>query len=202
MVELDKKKELILQGAIKRFCHFGINKTSMAEIADDLSVSKPALYYYFPDKQSLIVAVIKNVSSAYLDRVEKTFLEFTDREKAFMSLIDLRRIFFEKYFMLHIEEEYSDANLKDRGFVELIHKIMDREKGIIASNFQRGIANGELGDIEPVKTAELFLDTLKGLRACMRSDKMIFPDADTFELTFCKMKDVARIFLNGIKRHS
>lgn len=202
MVELDKKKELILQGAIKRFCHFGINKTSMAEIADDLSVSKPALYYYYPDKQSLILAVTENISSSYLENVEQIFLEVSDLGDALMSLIDLRRRFFEKYFMLHMEEEYSDAYLKDKGFVQLIHKIKDREKTIIAASFQKGIALGEIGDIDPVKTAELLLDTLKGFRACMRSEKMIFPDADTFELAFCKMKEVACIFLNGIKRHS
>ncbi|WP_262496286.1 TetR/AcrR family transcriptional regulator [Daejeonella oryzae] len=43
--------------AIKRFCHFGISKTSMAEIAEDLSMSKTAMYYYFPDKQNIILAV-------------------------------------------------------------------------------------------------------------------------------------------------
>ena len=64
MVEADKKSELILEGAIKRFAHFGINKTSMAEIAEDLSLSKPALYYYYPDKQSLILAVAERLITA------------------------------------------------------------------------------------------------------------------------------------------
>ena len=61
MTESDRKRGLILDGAIKRFSHFGINKTTMAEIAEDLSVTKPALYYYFPDKQSIIVAVADKI---------------------------------------------------------------------------------------------------------------------------------------------
>jgi AcrR family transcriptional regulator len=52
MVETDKKRDVIIEGAIKRFIHYGINKTTMNEIAEDLSVSKPSLYYYFPDKNS------------------------------------------------------------------------------------------------------------------------------------------------------
>lgn len=57
MAETDKKRELIIEGAIKRFIHYGINKTTMNEIAEDMSVSKPSLYYYFPDKTSLILGV-------------------------------------------------------------------------------------------------------------------------------------------------
>ncbi len=44
MAETDKKRDVIIEGAIKRFIHYGINKTTMNEIAEDLSVSKPSLY--------------------------------------------------------------------------------------------------------------------------------------------------------------
>ena len=203
MSETDKKSDLILEGAIKRFCHFGINKTSMSEIAEDLSLSKPALYYYYPDKQSLIVAVADKISSAYADEVEVIFKKISTLEDALMDLIELRRNFFLKYFMLHMEEEYSDAYLKDPTLIQVMHKVKKREIGIIAASFQAGIENGEILEIDAFKTTELLLDTLRGLRSsCMRSEKMILPDADAFEQVFCKQKEVARIFLKGIKNHS
>lgn len=202
MVEADKKSELILEGAIKRFAHFGINKTSMAEIAEDLSLSKPALYYYFPDKQSLILAVAERISTEYLDNVEKTFLEYSNLDEALMNLIELRRNFFQKYFMLHMEEDYSDAYLKDPAFINLMHNTKQREVGIIAQGFQRGINQGEIRNIDTIRTSELLLDTLRGLRSCMRSEKVIFPDADSFEQVLNKQKEVARIFLYGIKNYS
>ncbi len=64
---MDKKKEQIIEGAIKRFTHYGISKTTMNEIAEDLSVSKPSLYYYFPDKGSLVLGVISKIFSDYFD---------------------------------------------------------------------------------------------------------------------------------------
>ena len=201
MVEADKKRELILEGAIKRFSHFGINKTSMSEIADDLSVTKPALYYYFPDKPSLIVAVADRISSIYLQEVEKIILEISDREAALMNIIELRRNFFQKYFMLHMEEDYSDAYLKDPSLIELLQSIKSREAAIIAQSIQKGVDQGELLDIDALKTTELLLDTLRGLRSCMKSEKL-FPDASSFEEILNKQKDVARIFLNGIKNHA
>lgn len=201
MVEADRKRELILEGAIKRFSHFGINKTSMSEIADDLSVSKPALYYYFPDKQSLIVAVADRISSTYLEEVEKIILEIADREEALMNIIELRRKFFQKYFMLHMEEDYTDAYLKDPALIELLQNIKNREAAIIARSIQKGITEGALLNIDALKTTELLLDTLRGLRSCMKSEKL-FPDTASFEEVLNKQKDVARIFLNGIKNHA
>ena len=202
MVVADKKKELIVEGAIKRFSHFGVNKTSMAEIADDLSLSKPALYYYFPDKLSLIIEVADKISGTYLDDVESTFLKTDGLESALMNLIEIRRNFFQKYFMLHMEEDYSDAYLKDPALVKLMQSIKDREVKIIGQGFQASISSGELREIDPVKTTELLLDTLRGLSSCMRSEKMILPDSAALEQVYRKQKEVAVIFLNGIKNHS
>jgi hypothetical protein len=146
------------------------------------------------------VAVAERISSAYLDNLEKTFLEISDREEALMTLIELRRNFLEKYFMLHMEEDHSDAYLKDPAFIQLIHRIKAREAGIIAGSLQTGIDQGEILELDATKTAELLLDTLRGLKACMRAEKMIFPDVDTLDQAFNKMKAVTRIFLNGIKK--
>ncbi|NEU09658.1 TetR/AcrR family transcriptional regulator [Flavihumibacter sp. R14] len=202
MVEADKKRELIIEGAIKRFSHFGVNKTSMAEIAEDLSLSKPALYYYFPDKQNLILGVTGKIISEYLCDVEKNFEAYSNQEDALMNLIEIRRNFFQQYFMLHMEENYSDAYLRDNAFIQLMCTAKEKEVSILAGSLKKGIAKGELREIDTVRTAELLLDTLRGLRSCMRTEKMIFPDSSAFEDILNKQKEVARIFLYGIKNHS
>src|SRR6187431_1062469 len=60
----DQKKNLIIEAAQKRFAHFGVGKTTMNEIADDLSLSKASLYYYFPDKLNLYAAVLQKIIEA------------------------------------------------------------------------------------------------------------------------------------------
>ena len=44
----DEKRSRILEVAKRRFSHYGLAKTTMAEIAKDLAFSKALLYYYFP----------------------------------------------------------------------------------------------------------------------------------------------------------
>src|SRR3982750_3995477 len=66
----DVKKEKILEAAYERFLHYGYSKTTMNEIAGDLSMSKALLYYYFPDKSELYMAVMRKLANDYLKVLE------------------------------------------------------------------------------------------------------------------------------------
>jgi AcrR family transcriptional regulator len=48
----------ILRAALKRFAHGGYAATSVQQIVSDAQVSKPSLYYYFPDKAGLFQALV------------------------------------------------------------------------------------------------------------------------------------------------
>ena len=64
-VESHVKQEQIVEAAIRRFSHFGIAKTTLTEIADDLTITKQVLSYYFPDKQRLVEAVSVKLAMDY-----------------------------------------------------------------------------------------------------------------------------------------
>jgi AcrR family transcriptional regulator len=51
-------REGILRAALKRFAHSGYAAASVAQIVSDARVSKPTLYYYFPDKAKLFEALV------------------------------------------------------------------------------------------------------------------------------------------------
>ena len=71
------KLETILEAAGKRIATHGFEKTTMQEIATDLEISKAALYYYFPDKESLFSAVVEREMEEFFSLVRK----MTDRLK-------------------------------------------------------------------------------------------------------------------------
>jgi AcrR family transcriptional regulator len=48
----------ILNAALKRFARCGYAAASVQQIVTDAGVSKPALYYYFPDKAALFQALV------------------------------------------------------------------------------------------------------------------------------------------------
>lgn len=50
----DKSKYIILDNALECFYQYGINGTTIADIAREAGVNKALVYYYFSDKQGLL----------------------------------------------------------------------------------------------------------------------------------------------------
>jgi AcrR family transcriptional regulator len=200
MVETDKKRELIIEGAIKRFIHFGINKTTMNEIADDLSVSKPSLYYYFPDKTSLILGVIEKVFNDYFELVSTENVENRPIEKTLVSLIEIGHRFFQKYYMLHlsggVDSSFNSAEVR-----EFISAMKKKSKQLHASIFQAAADRGEIEMDDIDKTAELFMSSQAGMTSLciMHGSKDLFPGKKELKCTLEAQIQLCKIFIKGIR---
>nr|WP_205297171.1 HTH-type transcriptional regulator RutR [Pantoea multigeneris] len=60
------KRSAILQAALSFFSQFGIHGTSLDKVAERADVSKTNLLYYFPSKEALYVAVLKEILDIWL----------------------------------------------------------------------------------------------------------------------------------------
>src|SRR5437588_12497853 len=84
----DIKREKILESAFQQFLHYGYSKTTMNEIAGALSMSKALLYYYFPDKSQLYIAVTRKLANDYIKTLKDNLSQIDDLKEAFVSQID------------------------------------------------------------------------------------------------------------------
>ncbi len=60
------KRAAILEAALTFFSQFGIHGTSLDKVAELADVSKTNLLYYFPSKEVLYVAVLKQILDVWL----------------------------------------------------------------------------------------------------------------------------------------
>ncbi|WP_428945783.1 HTH-type transcriptional regulator RutR [Pantoea sp. FN060301] len=60
------KRRAILSAALSLFSHYGIHGTSLDKVAEGADVSKTNLLYYFPSKELLYVAVLKEILDVWL----------------------------------------------------------------------------------------------------------------------------------------
>src|ERR1700747_2790985 len=89
----DIKREKILEASHQRFLHYGYSKTTMNEIAGDLSMSKALLYYYFPDKSQLYIAVMRKLANEYIGLLKDNLEKITDLKEAIIFQIDTHHNF-------------------------------------------------------------------------------------------------------------
>ena len=60
------KRHAILAAALEFFSQFGLHGTSLEKVAERADVSKTNLLYYFPSKEELYIAVLKDLLDVWL----------------------------------------------------------------------------------------------------------------------------------------
>lgn len=192
------KQTQIVEAALRRFSHFGIAKTTLTEVADDLALTKQVLSYYFPDKQSLVTAVIEKLTLDYTDRLKTEMEKAQSVKAALLKLTEVKGYFFEKYFMLAAQADHLEL-AKHQSHQSLRKAVAEKELPLLAGLFERGVKSGELKALDAQKTGELLLDTLYAFSRCVK-EKGALPDADAFREVLTKQQDVIRLFYQGLKR--
>lgn len=200
MSGLDKsnKVQIIIETAQKRFGLFGIEKTSMQDIADDLKLSKASLYYYFPDKESLYKAVIEKEQNEFIKEITEKVLSINEPDSLLREYVTTRLSYFRTLLNLGRLRLEAYSDLKPV-FRETMIQFKEKEKGIILKIFNDGI-NKEVFFIQDVdKTASLFLDLLKGLRISVVNDKKtLFIEDEEYDKLLYNTVAFTDIFIKGL----
>ncbi|WP_017259695.1 TetR/AcrR family transcriptional regulator [Pedobacter arcticus] len=201
MDQQDQKREQIIDAALKRFAHFGLNKTTMNEIAGDLNFSKALLYYYFPDKLSLYAAVLEQVFAEITEVIDKALQDAKTPESAIKIYIEARKSFLEKYFPILDFNKFLNAE-KYQVLKKLLNKSNESEIGHIKNIIQIGInaGNYQVKDIEYI--AKLLFDAILGVRIIyINTAQVQFGiDKDFLNMISNRQKDIMSIFLKGLEK--
>jgi TetR/AcrR family transcriptional repressor of mexJK operon len=194
----DIKKEKILESAYNRFLHYGYSKTTMNEIAGDVSMSKALLYYYFPDKSQLYVAVMQKLADDYLKLI-KSCGEFSSLEEAFTVQLNNKNNFILKNYNFFDFFRLNEQNLPD-DIWNIIGHIHEAEIESLSNCIINEVAKGIIKPIDdPKAIVDLLLDALHGVRVSAFSQKkMHFPQKDQMDEIHQKRLQLVKIFVKGL----
>jgi len=194
------KVQIIIEASQKRFGLFGVEKTSMREIADDLKLSKASLYYYFPDKESLYKAVVEKEQKEFIDKITERILSIEEPEQLLREYSISRLSYFRTLLNLSRLRLEAYSDLKPV-FRETIQIFKEKEKEIIKKIFNKGIKNGIFYINDSDQTASLFLDLLKGLRVTVVNEKeTMVIEQDEYDLLLEKTIAFTNLFIKGLKQ--
>jgi TetR/AcrR family transcriptional regulator len=195
----DQKQEVIIEAAIKRFAHFGVTKTTMNEIAADLSLSKASLYYYFPDKLNLYAGVLQTITENGAKEDEQEIANEKDPFKAIIYFLEKRTDFIIKYHnILEYLKTFSPSSIPAELQPVFTH-LKKRELQRLTLIIEKGVQSGLFKIKDSKKTAELFFDFLEGFRTSfLINSPNFFPDKKQFQAILKKESEFSIIFFNGL----
>ena len=197
----DIKREKILEASYQRFLHYGYSKTTMNEIAGDLSMSKALLYYYFPDKSELYMAVMRKLAGDYLKRLENKFDQFNELREAFLFQVNTHHDFIVSNYNFFDYFRLNEQNLPDTIW-ETIGHIREAEVKLLANAIQSEIDKDNIRPAAgPAEIVEVFLDALHGIKVggSVPHKKMNFPHREDLEEIHKKRLLLIDIFVKGLK---
>lgn len=196
----DEKRLKILETAKRRFAHYGMAKTTMAEIAKDLSFSKALLYYYFPDKSSLYAAVLEHVVEELEEDIARSIQNVNSVSESIVIVLEKRMEFVKKYYYIL---EYTILMRKDLSseLDQLLIDSFENQRQVIKNVFRKGVERGELMDVDLGEISKIFLFSSMGMRLVVVKDlkSSFIPNKEEFDAILAMQKKMAAIFIRGLK---
>jgi TetR/AcrR family transcriptional repressor of mexJK operon len=195
----DIKREKILEASYQRFLHYGYSKTTMNEIAGDLSMSKALLYYYFPDKSQLYMAVMRKLANDYLKLLEDNIDTFGDLKQAFVFQINTHHDFIVNNYNFFDFFRLNEQNLPDMIW-EIVGMVHAAELNLLSRSIATEIGRGTIKPIEnPEEVVDLLLDALHGIRVgAISQKKTSFPRKEHLDEIHAKKLLLIDIFIKGL----
>lgn len=191
------KQETIIEAALKRLSHFGFAKTTFTDIARDLGITQQSLYYYFPDKKTLIRAVVNNVIEEYVSKLEAVLSGHSPLSKKLRGMVEIKEEFFEKYYML-VTDQPQESFYGNDELAQLMGHTKKRQQQLVAHQLQKAIETKEIRKVNVNKTADLLLDAIDAMQEVLRYHAII-PDEQSIKEVFQKQKELITIYVDGLK---
>ena len=146
---MDEKSARILNAARRRFERFGVKKTTMDEICQDVGISKKTLYEYFSSKEDLFVSTFINEALKNRDLTMEMLQGLEDPlekvQKLFRFAVNRQ---WNKSFMIRVlqdEDRLYHFFLKDKYRLQVEEGVLSFIEGILKSGV-------ELGKFRPMNT--------------------------------------------------
>jgi AcrR family transcriptional regulator len=196
---LSDKANQIVDVAQKRFGLYGLEKTSMREIAEDLNLTKGSLYYYFPDKEHLYLAVIEKEQDLFIRYLEETVSMISEPDELLLKYVEARIHHFRSLLNLSHLRANAYKGLRP-AFQDKWMIFLEQEVGLISKILTKGLEQGEFFIDNVDSTARLYLDLLRGLRQSMLSQKeLMLITEEEYELLVQKSTRFTGLFIKGLK---
>lgn len=145
----------IIEAANKVFLKYGVDGTTMSQIAEEANISRTSLHYYFRNKERLLHKVLETVKV----RIIPALSEIIDAEESIITKIEL---FINVYIDLIIENPMIPGFLfmeiqRDPEWIISLFKAQNLNFNKLHEQITKEIAEGK---IRPFKPEDLFANII------------------------------------------
>lgn len=162
---IEKRKQTILDAALKCFLQFGYSKTSMDDVAKEANISRPLIYLKFKNKEDLYLGVIEHLADGRFEAAEKIL---SSKKSNNIKLIKIYEVFLLEPWQQIIGKPMSAE------FYQVYNNLFQQQ----AAKYKHQILTYIQQILKDKKTAKIFMLAVEGLKSDL-------PDTETLR---CRLK--------------
>ncbi len=195
MLAKQKKRNTIIQSALKLFSTKGFYNTTISEISEQMGVSVGNIYNYFPSKKSLAQASIRYVTNKLATELRYiNSLEISQKEKirhfvtVYLQFVHRNPEMIEYFFKVYLSNRELFCDKDDCGFA-LAKEFIDEVEFLV----EKGVSEGEFEKIDFYMAFSLVTGIL-GSITFLNSENAFMKDLNTY------IDDVSTLICKGLSR--
>lgn len=200
MSKKEQVKEKIEKAAMQCFEKYGLDKTTLDDIAKTIGLNKASLYYYYKNKEDIFLVVAVNEGKRFIKNLqEKTLLRKSVESKVLYYLQE--RV---QYYMQVLNKNKVSTDTLNKllpRFFELYDDMMKEEIKFLATVIKQGIKSEEILKTDAEKLASSLINMSDALKHSVEQQAMLkmLTDVD-YTLSLSELKYLVQLIFNGLKK--
>lgn len=163
MNKKEQVKERIGQAAMECFERYGLEKTTLEDIAKTIGLNKTSLYYYYKNKEDIFIEVAIREGQSFIDTLQKSTLKKKGVENQISFYLESRLNYYTNVLNMNRVSVESLDKILPR-FFELYDAMMVQEKAFLTKLLTQAIAHEKLDLTDPENIASVLINFANALK--------------------------------------
>ena len=193
-------KEEIGKHAMQCFAQFGLDKTTLDDIAHAVGLNKASLYYYYKNKEDIFVEVALKEGEDYISTLQKKVLLKKGLETQVLFYAESRFIYYKNVLNMNRVSLDTLRKILPKFFV-LYEDLMQREKKFLSELIKNAVKNGEIFNINTVKLASVLINVSDALKHSVEQKAILKRETDVdYTQSISDVKFLVSLMIKGLKK--
>ncbi|ALL07967.1 TetR/AcrR family transcriptional regulator [Pedobacter gandavensis] len=198
------KKELVKQkigrSAMQCFAKFGLDKTTLDDIAQAVGLNKASLYYYYKNKEDIFIEVALKEGEDFINSLQETTLLKEGIENRIAFYLESRFNYYKNVLNMNRVSVDTLNKILPR-FFELYNALMKREKVFVTQLLGKAVEDGEVYMTDLENTASVLINLTDALKHSVEQQAILKGETEIdYTQSLQDIKFLVSLIFKGIKK--
>jgi len=200
MTKKELVKDKIGKSAMQCFVKFGLDKTTLDDIAHAVGLNKASLYYYYKNKEDIFIEAALKEGEDFILSLQEKALQKKGVENQVSFYMQSRFNYYKNVLNMNRVSVETLNKILPR-FFELYEALMKREKQFLSLLIRQAMEMSEIIKSDSVKIASVLINISDALKHSVEQQAILQRENEVdYSHSLQDMKFLITLIFNGLKK--